>query len=120
MEATVSRPAADATGTRLLDRLTRIAASAPFAYGSILAIQAKVLWGIWNYRDLTPGDTAAYFVAASQWADHLRVSAVFYPLYHVLWGSLMWIVSDPYAVTILHRILIAIGTTLLLLAVLRR
>ena len=91
-----------------------------FAYGSILAIQAKVLWGIWAYRDLTPGDTAQYFAMASRWADSLQLNPGFYPLYHGLWGSLQWLVPDAFAVTVLHRVLIVLGTTALLLAVLRR
>jgi hypothetical protein len=102
------------------DWLARVAGSAWFAYGSILAIQSKVLWGIWNHRDLSPGDTANYFAMASDWADHLRVEAAFYPLYQVLWGSLQWLVSDAYSVTILHRVLIALGTSALFLAVMRR
>jgi hypothetical protein len=61
-----------------------------------------------------------YFLMATRWADHLEVSPAYYPLYNVFWGSLRWIVSDPFAVTILHRVLIVIGTTLLLLAVFRR
>jgi hypothetical protein len=100
--------------------LARVAGSAWFAYTSILLIQSKVLWGIWSHRDLTPGDTASYFVMASRWADHLGVDPAFYPLYHGLWGSLQWIVPDPYSVTILHRVLIVLGTTALVLAVLRR
>lgn len=103
-----------------MDWLARVAANPWFAYGSILAIQSKVLWGIWSYRDLTPGDGAAYFVMASRWADHLLVSPAYYPLYNVFWGSLEWIVRDAFAVTILQRILIVLGTTALLLAVLRR
>jgi hypothetical protein len=104
----------------VLSRLEGIAGSAWFAYGSILLIQAKVLWGIWEHRDLTPGDTGSYFVMASTWADHLQVDPAFYPLYQVLWGSLQWLVPDPFAVTILHRVLIALGTTALFLAVMRR
>jgi hypothetical protein len=57
---------------------------------------------------------------ASQWADHLLVDPGFYPLYHMLWGSLQWFVPDAYSVTILHRVLIALGTVLLFLAVMRR
>jgi hypothetical protein len=79
-----------------------------------------VLWGIWTYRDLTPGDDSAYFVMASRWADHLLVSPAYYPLYNVFWGSLLWFVHDAFAVSILQRVLIVLGTTALLLAVLRR
>jgi hypothetical protein len=104
----------------ILSTLERIAGSAWFAYGSIIAIQSKVLWGIWDHRDLTPGDAGNYFVMASRWADHLEVTPSYYPLYNVLWGSLKWFVDDPFAVTILHRVLIVLGTTALLLAILRR
>ena len=104
----------------VLDWLARVAASPWFAYGSILAIQAKVLWGIWDYRDLTPGDGSYYFSMASRWADDLLVTPAYYPLYNVLYGSLKWIVADPFSVTILHRVLIVLGTTALLLAVMRR
>jgi hypothetical protein len=104
----------------IVSRLEGIAGSAWFAYGSILLIQAKVLWGIWSYRDLTPGDGSYYFSMASRWADDLVVQPAYYPLYNVLYGSLKWIVPDPYSVTILHRVLIVLGTTALLLAVLRR
>lgn len=45
---------------------------------------------------------------------------VHYPLYVVPWGSVQWLVGDAYAVTILHRFLIAIAASLLVLAVLRR
>jgi hypothetical protein len=101
-------------------RLDEVARSGLFAYASILLIQAKVLWGIWAHRDLTPGDTAQYFTMASRWADHLQVNPGFYPLYHGLWGSMQWLVPDAFSVTILHRVVIALGTTALLLAVLRR
>jgi hypothetical protein len=56
---------------------------------------------------------------ASRWADHLLVDPGFYPLYHMLWGSMQWFVPDAYSVTILHRVLIALGTTALFLAVMR-
>jgi hypothetical protein len=103
-----------------VDWLARVAANPWFAYGSILAIQSKVLWGIWSYRDLTPGDGSSYFSMASRWADDLVVQPAYYPLYNVLYGSLKWIAHDPFPVTILHRVLIVLGTTALLLAVLRR
>ena len=115
-----AEPGTRGTTGESADWLARIAASPWFAYGSILAIQAKVLWGIWNYRDLTPGDGAYYFAMGSHWADHLQVTPAYYPLYNIFWGSLQWIVHDAYAVTLVHRVLIVLATTALLLAVLRR
>jgi hypothetical protein len=79
-----------------------------------------LLWGIWDHRDLSSGDTAEYFAGASMWAHSLETNPLWSPLYTALWGSLRWIVQDPYASTILHRTLIALAATLLVLAVLRR
>jgi hypothetical protein len=113
-------PGVRAAVARIRSRLDRLAGSAIFAYGSILLIQSKLLWGIWQYRDLTSGDTTAYFVFASRWAESFDLDLVHYPLYTAAWGSLRWLISDPYAVTIVHRVLIAIAASLLVLAVLRR
>ena len=101
-------------------RLDGVARSAWFAYGSILLIQAKVLWGIWEHRDLTGGDTTQYFIQASRWTHGFHLDPVWSPLYDFFWGSLRWFVDDPYASTIAHRVLIVIAATVLVLAVLRR
>jgi len=54
----------------VVGRLDRVAGSAWFAYGSILLIQAKVLWGIWEHRDLTAGtDATNYFIQATDDPD---------------------------------------------------
>jgi hypothetical protein len=103
-----------------MKRLDRVAESAWFAYGSVVLIQAKLLWGIWEHRDLTGGDTTDYFVQASRWTHGFHLDPVWTPLYDFFWGSLRWLVDDPYAVTILHRVLIVFAATLLVLAVLRR
>ncbi len=111
-----ARGAAEAAVTRL----DGVAGSAWFAYGSILLIQAKVLWAIWEHRDLTGGDTTQYFVQASHWTHGFHLDPVWSPLYDLFWGSLRWLVDDPYASTILHRVLIVFAATVLVLAVLRR
>ncbi len=98
----------------------RIAVSVWFAYGSILLIQSKLLWGIWAHRDLTAGDTSSYFVTASRWMHSFDVTASWSPLYMVSWGSLRWLIHDPYASTIVIRVLITLAASLLVLAVLRR
>src|SRR3954453_1721474 len=115
----VSRPDAHPFA-RLIALLNRVAATAWFAYGSIVALQAKLIWGIWLYRDLPNGDTAYYFQGASQWADGLHIKSVYAPLYQVYYGSLRWLFPDPYAVTIVHRVILVLGVAVLVLAVLRR
>ncbi len=102
------------------ERLEQIAGSGWFAYGTILAIQAKVIWGIWDHRDLTAGDTTQYFINARDWTDTFTLDPLWSPMYTFFWGSLQWLVPDPYAVTILHRVLIVVACSLLVLAVMRR
>ena len=48
-----------------LRKLAGLCRSRAFAYGSLLALQAKIVWGVWNWKDLTAGDTSSYFVGAS-------------------------------------------------------
>jgi hypothetical protein len=43
------------------------------SYALIAALQLKILWNIWRYRDLTPGDTSSYFLDAARWARRLEV-----------------------------------------------
>ena len=101
--------------------LDKIAQSAVFAYTSIFLIQLKVIWGMWEFRDLPSGDTAAYFIGASQWAESFSIPGFAWsPLYQIYYGSLQWVTSDVYDVTILHRVVLVLGATLLVLAVLRR
>ena len=52
-----------------------------FAYGMLALLQLRAVWGIWRFRDLTPGDTSSYFLYASQWfeagaGEHPLVPAV--------------------------------------------
>ncbi|HEY6771345.1 MAG TPA: hypothetical protein VI035_02730 [Solirubrobacterales bacterium] len=120
MEAAVERLGRDPGVRRLATWLNEVAGSRLFAYGSVLLIQAKVLWRIWEFRDFSAGDTSNYFVYADSWTNHLQVEPLFSPLYTAFWGSLRWFISDAYAVTLTHRILIVFAVTILVLAVLRR
>jgi hypothetical protein len=90
------------------------------AYPALVLLQLKVLWGDWDSRDLTPGDTADYFVFAYGWFSHLTVEIVRSPLYTAFYGSLLHLSTDAALVTYVHRLLIVLAGDLLLLAVLRR
>jgi hypothetical protein len=116
----VATARAEPRADSLVSVLDRVARSTWFAYGSVIAIQAKVLWGIWQFRDFSAGDTSDYFVYANWWTDHLRVEPLFSPLYTAYWGTLHWFITDAYAVTLVHRVLIVFAVTVLVLAVLRR
>ena len=51
--------------------MERCAASAWFYYATLLALQTKILWGIWAQRDLTSGDTSYYFMTAEEFSRNL-------------------------------------------------
>src|SRR5271155_2983966 len=53
----------------LLRKLREVAARPWFAYLTMFLLQMKVLWGIWDYRDLTPGDTTSYYCIAYFWFE---------------------------------------------------
>ncbi len=115
-----STSGARGAATSALAWLDRIAGTAWFAYGSILLIQSKVLWGIWEHRDLTDGDSVFYFVGSSHWTHGFQLDPVWTPLYEFFWGSIRWFIDDPYVSTIVHRVLIVLAATVIVLAVLRR
>ncbi len=94
--------------------------SAWFSYITLFLLQLKVVWGIWEYRDLTPGDTAGYFARGYLWFDNFLVDIIWSPLYTSFYGTLLYLSTDAYAVTILHRLIIVFSLTLLVLALMRR
>ena len=89
------------------------------AYGAVAAIQLRVIWNIWKYKDLVAGDSSDYFVDAASWAHGLHENIVYYPLYDAFWGTILAIVHDVYAAATIHRILIVLAVTLLVLALMR-
>jgi len=95
-------------------------AGAWFAYAGILLLEGKVLWGIWRFRDLTSGDTSDYFVNAWRWFHTGEVNIVWSPLYAVFYGLFFYLSEDAYWVTIAHRVVIVLASTVLALAVFRR
>jgi hypothetical protein len=101
-------------------KLKRIAGQAWFSYLTLFLLQAKVLWGIWEYRDITSGDTSSYFREAYQWFQNYTVNIVWSPLYTAFYGTLLHLSTDPYAVTILHRIIVVFAGTMMVLALMRK
>jgi hypothetical protein len=98
----------------------RIAAYPATSYAAILLLQLKVIWGIWWYKDLTTGDTSAYFYHAAVWFHQGRTSFVWSPLYCSFMGELFHVSNDAYTIVILHRVLIVLALALLVLALMRR
>jgi len=89
------------------------------SYLFIAALQLKVIWDIWRFRDLTAGDTSSYFTLAVAWAEHLKDNILWSPLYTIFYGTLYAITGDAYDATIAHRVIIVMLAALGVLAVMR-
>ena len=100
--------------------LGRVGGHPGFAYPAILALQLKVVWGMWLYRDLTFGDTSSYYLEALRWTRTLRGSISWSPLYTSYYGAFAGTFGDPYAATTLHRIGIVLVLAVLVLALARQ
>src|SRR4051812_4725607 len=98
----------------------RFFCSAPFAYFMIVAVQMKIMWGIWELTDLTSGDTSGYYLKSTEWYQGFHVNIAWSPLYTAFWGTLMWVTNGIFEATTLHRIVIACLATILVLAIMRR
>ena len=104
---------------RLLARAEAAVANPFVAYGAVLLVQVRVIWNVWIYKDLTPFDTAVYFTQAASWAHGLHDDIVWSPLYTNYWGTILAAVGDVYAAAMVHRIVIVLAATLLVLALTR-
>jgi hypothetical protein len=94
--------------------------SAAFAYCTILALQLKLMWKIWEYKDLTIGDTATYMVQAIQFYERAKVTFAWSPLYTCFCGLLYHVSSDAWINILLQRLCISLTTAVLFLALLRK
>jgi hypothetical protein len=109
-----------ATGCRPLDGFYRLASRPWFSYLMLVLVQLKVMWGVWRYRDLAPGDESGYYKLAFLWFKDLPVDIVWSPLYTLFLGTLMHLSTDAYFVTTLHRLIIVLVLDIMILALMRR
>lgn len=101
--------------------LTRICERPWYSYLLIVLLQLHVVWGMWDNRDVTTGDTANYFNNARTWWETGVVSKIhFSPLYIYFYGIVYGITQDIAVASWLHRIIIIMAVSLLLLTILRR
>ena len=105
---------------RILRSIERWVDDARIAFPALLVLQAKAVWGIWQWKDLSAGDTSYYFAGASGWAESLHTDLVWSPLYLVYYGSMQWIARDPFTVTLAHRLVLVAVVDVLVLALFRR
>lgn len=106
--------------SNLRETLQRWGETAWFAYLTILLLQLKRVWGAWQYRDLTFGDTSSYFMSAYGWAQEFSVKIHWSPLYTAYYGTVLKFVPDVYWATLLHRFVIVFVLAIMVLALMRR
>lgn len=95
-------------------------ATAWLSYALIAALQMKILWEIWRFRDLTTGDTTSYFAGGYRWYEDFAVNIVWSPLYTAFYGTVYLLTHDIYTATIFHRVIIVMAATLGVLALMRQ
>lgn len=120
-----SRPFTGRTGRRSqMSTLSKVSDAfekyASLSYAIVLAAAAKTLWGIWLYRDLTTGDTSAYFVTAVRWFERFETQILWSPLYTSFYGQTLFATHSVYGATTLHRVIIVIAAAVGVLALMRR
>jgi hypothetical protein len=93
----------------------------PFvAYGAILALQLRLIWNIWQSKDLETADGSQYFFFATSWTHGLHHDIAWSPLYTDYWGTILALLGDDvYAAAIVQRILIVLAASVLVLALMR-
>ena len=79
----------------------------------VVLLTMKVLWGYWD-RDLTYGDTSAYFLDAVMWHIEKSVNIVWSPLYTSYFGSWLNISENAAVAVFLHRLGLIVITTALI------
>ncbi|HSJ04985.1 MAG TPA: hypothetical protein VK956_21100, partial [Verrucomicrobium sp.] len=95
--------------TTLLQRLSayliRLSSSRWFHVLMFVLLLVRLTWGMWEWRDLTYGDTSSYFASFSRERDDGKsYSLVFSPLYVWYYSFFGSAFSDASAATVLHRI----------------
>jgi hypothetical protein len=103
----------------LVSRLERVGSQPALSYAVVAALQLRVVWNLWRYKDFTPYDTANYFVNAASWAHGLHESIIYSPLYAAIWGTTLSVVHDVYATAAVNRLAIILAVSLLVLATMR-
>jgi hypothetical protein len=104
-------------GARALSRFL----SRPWlAYTTLVLLELRVVWGAWNVKDVTQGDTCSYFITAVRWFNDFKVDIAWSPLYTAFFGSFLFLTPDPAQVVLWHRLVIVFAASILVLAVMRR
>lgn len=104
----------------VFERILAFMNSAPVAYVLMACVILKLLWGMWDFRDLTYGDSAPYYSDACVAYDRLRFNLAWTPLFQVLGVLILHISHQPLMYCILVRLSLVMTLGLLALATTRR
>jgi hypothetical protein len=95
--------------------------SAPwFSYLTIILLQLKVIWRMWEFRELTIGDTSYYFLNAADWHRGGLIPFAWSPVYTSFFGTFLYFTQDAFAAVTAHRFVIVMVLAPLVLALMRR
>lgn len=89
-------------------------------YVLLAVLFLRMIWGIWDVRDLTTGDTTSYYVGALDFAHGLTCNIAWSPIYTSFLGAFHWVNADPYFIIIAHRLVILAVAIVLMFEVGRR
>ena len=101
-------------------RLIRVLQSDKFAMLLIVLFQLKVLWGIWDVKDLSTGDSSAYFRGVMDVLVRGRPDIAWSPLYTTTAALFMKVWDHPLMFGVGMRLAVVLCLSGLNLAVLRR
>jgi hypothetical protein len=101
-------------------RVTAALRHPTIAYTAIVLLQLKVMWGLWRYKEMEAGDTTSYLYDGWQWYDRGQNNIAWSPLYTGSLGTLMQFTPNAHTVTLLQRVLAAVASSVMVLAVMRR
>src|SRR6266545_220617 len=104
---------------RVMLKAEGLVANPLFSYSAIVVLQLRVIWKVWEYKDVTSGDTSGYFLDAVTWANDLRDDIIWSPLYTNFFGSFVAVFGDVPSAVMAHRIAIVLISALLVLALMR-
>ena len=95
--------------SRWVSHVENLVANPIVAYGLVLLIVLRELWGIWRYLDVTTGDTSSYFLDALRWAHGLHDDIVWSPLYTDFFGVVVALINNVADAVLIHRLVIVIA-----------
>lgn len=116
----VEKVTVEAARRNIFAAISRFLASPAFAYLTIALLVLKVMWGVWDFKDIDWGDTISYYQNACQTFERGRINLVWSPIFAIFGSLLLHISFDPYFYCVASRMICVTTLALLALSVMRR